>query len=181
MRALRLLSNSPIRLRSALKEHPCRNNYLPSLSVNRGSQSFRNILVGGHAWILAWLPLQNFLDPIQHYTLVCVAEERNGIALGNNIRAAGRFHNLVRRSSQLVVGPALKHLYGGIRKKKNGESNALGRGRCLYCMQQCEYKIASTYIANVHHNTAQNRWHKGPRSVLTFHTETSCLVLAQES
>jgi hypothetical protein len=114
MRALRrtptLLSNSPIRFTSAREEHACRNNYLPSLSVNRGSQSFRNILVGGHAWILAWLPLQNFLDPIQHYTLVCVAEERNGIALGNNIRAAGRFHNLVRRSSQLVVGPALKHL-----------------------------------------------------------------------
>jgi hypothetical protein len=102
MMVLRLLSNSPIRLVHA--------NSLPSLSINRGSQSFRNILVGCHAWILAWLPIQNFLDPVQHYILVCVAEERNGIALGNNIGAARRFHNLVRRSSQLVIGPALKHL-----------------------------------------------------------------------
>jgi hypothetical protein len=92
-------------------------NYLPSLIINRVSQSFRNILVGCHACVLAWLPIQNFFDAVQHYTLVCIAEERNGIALGNKIRVAGRFHNLVRRSSQLVVGPALKHLQERIRNK----------------------------------------------------------------
>jgi hypothetical protein len=112
---LRLLSNASVRLVHACKERACGDSSLQSLSINRGSQSFRNILVGCHAWILAWLPIQNFLDAVQHYILVCVAEERNGIALGNNIRVAGRFHNLMRRSSQLVISPALKHLTGRIR------------------------------------------------------------------